>query len=297
MTPLRPWLVAGRPAEALLPPLAVAVGSSYAQFDNQPGPGIPAHFLVTAAAFAAGFGIHLIEFGWDGLGEPPDGDESNAPAEPALGAQEAFAGGAAALLLAGLLGAALVPFSGSAALGYGLLAVALGVLRRAPLVGLDALGWGLGELGTFLALGPLAVVAGFASQARSGSSGAFLAGIPVGLIAVAASFVRHFTHRQADDRLSRSTPVASLGEDQARLLLAALPVIAGLGVIVAARVWEYGPWSIAAAAPLAVAGLTVWRLPSPATPAAYERWGRVALVCAAAALVAIAISLRVASPV
>ena len=141
--------------------------------------------------------------------------------------------------------------SGAAALGYGIIAVALGVMRRAPVIGLDALGWGLGELSTLLALGPVAALAGFASQAGTGSSGAFLAGLPAGVIAAAVLFARHFTEHDADSRLARVTPVVALGEDQARLVLVACPLVAAAAVVVAARTGEYGPWAQAAVAAFA----------------------------------------------
>src|SRR5260221_7405275 len=97
----RPWLVATRPAQALLAPLGVAVGSSYAHFDAQPGPGIPAHLLVTAAAFAAGVGVNLIEHGWDRIGEPPpDRDAPPTDSAPGVDARDAFIAGVAAGALA-----------------------------------------------------------------------------------------------------------------------------------------------------------------------------------------------------
>jgi 1,4-dihydroxy-2-naphthoate octaprenyltransferase len=297
MSSLRPWLDAGRPAQALLAPLGVAVGSSYAHFDAQPGPGLPAHVLVTVAAFAAGLGVNFIESGWDGVGAPaPEPGSLRSDADWPLASREALVAGGAALGLAAVCGLGLVPLSGAAALGYGLIAVALGVVRRAPVFGLDTLGWGLGELATLLAFGPVAALAGFASQAGTGSSGAFLAGLPAGVIAMAVLFARHFRERDADSRLARVTPVVALGEDQARLVLVALPAVAALTVVVAARTGEYGPWAQAAVLPLALASFAGWRLPASPEDDAYARWGGLALGCAVAALVCIVVSLRIASP-
>jgi 1,4-dihydroxy-2-naphthoate octaprenyltransferase len=297
MSSLRPWLEAGRPAQALLAPLGVAVGSSYAHFDARPGPGLSAQVVVIVAALGAGLGVNLVESGWDRIGAPPpEAGSSISDAEWPLASREAFLAGGAALAFATVCGLALVPLSGAAALGYGLLAVALGVLRRAPVFGLDTLGWGLGELATLLALGPLAALTGFAAQAGTGSSGAFVAGLPAGIIATAALFARHFTEREADDRLARVTPVVALGEDQARLVLPALPAVAVAAVVVATRTGEYGPWAVAAVAPLAFAALAGWRLPASADAAEYARWGRLALGCAVAALVCIVASLWIASP-
>lgn len=297
MSSLRPWLAAGRPDRALLAPLSAAVGSSYAHFDAQPRPGLAAHALVTVAAFAAGCGVNLIDNAWDRLGEPPpEPGALHTDEDWPKGSRESLFAGIAALLLAGVCGLGLVPLSGSAALGYGFVAVALGVLRRAPVVGGDTLGWGLGDLATLLALGPLAAMAGFASQAGAGSSGAFLAGLPSGLVAVAALFGRHFTERDADDRWARVTPVVALGEDQARLVLVTLPGLAAGAIVLAARAGEYGTWASAAAIPLAAAALAAWRIPAAANADDYARGERWTLGCAAAALVVIVLTLRIASP-
>src|SRR5262245_29272920 len=120
MSSLRPWLEAGRPAQALLAPLGVAVGSSYAHFDAQPGPGLPAHLIVTFASFAAGLGINFIDSGWDGVGAPPPEPGSvRSDADWPLSSREALTAGATALGIAGVSGLGLVPLSGSATLGYG----------------------------------------------------------------------------------------------------------------------------------------------------------------------------------
>jgi len=297
MNSLRPWLAAGRPDRALLAPLAAAVGSSYAHFDAQPGPGLPAHALVSAAAFAAGCGVNFIDNAWDRLGEPPrESGTVRSDDDRPLGPRESLLVGLGALAVAAVCGLGLVPFSGSAALGYGFVAVALGVLRRAPVVGGDTLGWGLGDLATLLALGPVAAMAGFASQTGTGSSGAFLAGLPAGVVAVAALFGRHFTESDADRRWARMTPVAALGEDQARLVLVTLPGLAAGAIVIAARAGEYGTWASFAAIPLAVAALAAWRIPAAPSTADHARWERWALGCAAAALAIIVLALRVASP-
>jgi len=296
MSPLRPWLDAGRPDRALLAPLAAAVGSSYAHFDAQPGPGLPAHVLVTLAAFAAGVGVNFIDNGWDRLGEPPpEAGTLLSDSDWPISSRDSMIAGGMAIVLAAVCGLGLVPLSGSATLAYGFFAVAVGVARRAPVGGFDTLGWGLGELATLVALGPLAVSAGFASQAGTGSWGAVLAGLPVGVIAAAVFFAGHFTHRDADARLARMTPLGALGDDQARLALVALPGLAAGAVAIATRAGEYGAWADVAVIPLAAATFLAWRLPKSALPAEYARWERLALICAAAALFCIVVALRLAS--
>jgi 1,4-dihydroxy-2-naphthoate octaprenyltransferase len=266
MDALRSWLAACRPGQALLAPCCVAVGASYARFDAQSSRGLGAGVLVTAGAFAAAIGVHLIDLAWDRLGAPAT--EAGRP----TGAGEAAAGGGAALAIAALCGFGLVGPSGSGPLGYGALAVGLGVLRGAPLIGWDAVGGGLGELAAFLAFGPLAASAGYASQAGTGSWGAVLAGAPAGLVALAALFAG----RGHD---------ATLEPADARKIAVSLPLIAAAAVALAVRYGEYGPWANAAAVPLAVAAAASWRR---------EVWRSAILVCVLVALGIIAVALRIA---
>lgn len=275
----------------------MAVGSSYAHFDAQRGPGLAAHIIVTLGAFAAALGVNLIDHAWDRMGAPPTDPKTQVPESfHFIEARESLGAGIAALALGALCGFGLVPLSGSAALGYGVLAVILGALRGAPVVGLDTMGWGLGEIANVVALGPLAAMAGFASQAGTGSSGAFLAGIPAGLVAAAALFARNFTRRDADAGLARMTPVAALGEGEARRGLVALPLLAAAAVTIAVGGGEYGPWAHVAVLPLALAAFAGWRLPASPDAADYARWGRRALGCAVAALACIVAALWIASP-
>lgn len=297
MDALRPWLAAARPEQALLAPLCVAVGSSYAHFDAQRGPGLSAHLVVTLGAFAAGLGVNLVDHAWDRLGAPGRDSKTQDP-EPfqPLEARASGSAGIAAVAVAALCGIGLAPLSGSAALGYGALAVILGVVRGAPVVGLETMGWGLGEIANVVALGPLAAMAGFASQSGTVSSGALLAGIPAGLVAGAALFARNFTRRDTDASLGRITPVAVMGESEARRGLVALPLLAVAAVTIAVRAGEYGPWAYAAALPLSLAAVAAWRLPASPAAADYDRWARLAVGCAIAALASIVAALRIASP-
>jgi 1,4-dihydroxy-2-naphthoate octaprenyltransferase len=296
MERLRPWLDALKPEQALLAPLAVAVGSGYAAFDARAGAGLPGVLLVLPASLLAGCGVNLIGHAWDRIGAPP-GDPKNPIPEserPVDGREAAVAGGAA-LATAALLGLASASFVGGAWLGYAALAIGLGVLRGAPGLGPDTIGFGLGELCNLLALGPLAVLAGFAASAGEGSSGAFFAGLPVGFIAGTPLFARHFTRTETDARLMRVTPVVSLGLEAARGLLIASPLVAAAAVILTARAGEYPAWARAAVVPLAVAAAAAWRTPKNPDAAAYARWGRLASACALAALASLAVALRFAS--
>src|ERR1700675_452068 len=109
MSSYRPWLEAGRPAQALLAPLGGAVGSSYAHLDAQPGPGLSAHIIVTVASFAAGLGVNFIESGWDGMGAPPpEAGTVRSDEDWPLAPREAFVAGGVAIALAAACGLGLV---------------------------------------------------------------------------------------------------------------------------------------------------------------------------------------------
>jgi 1,4-dihydroxy-2-naphthoate octaprenyltransferase len=284
MERLRPLLEVVRLDRALLAPCAVFVGSSFARYDAQPGPGFPAHVVVSVAALLAAVGVELIDLAWDLWGAEADG---------AIDARDAAIVGSLALVTALLVAAILVPLSGSAAVGYGLVAILLGIVRGMPVVGLDGLGRGLGDAANVAALGPLAVLAGFASQCGHGSLGAAILGVPVGFIAAGVLYLRHFTRADADARHERQTPVAILGEDQARLGLPLFPLLAivALVLIVAA---EEGPRGLlAAGVPLAALAALGWRAArDPSTDLA--RFGWTASIVAGIAMITLAVALRLA---
>jgi 1,4-dihydroxy-2-naphthoate octaprenyltransferase len=277
MDRLRPLTDAARLDRAMLAPCAVFVGSSYARYDAQPGPGLPAHVVVSVAALLAAAGVNFVDEAWDLWGAPPsDG----------LDAREAALCGAACLILALLVGAVLVPLSGAAAVGYGLVAVLLGVIRGIPVAGLDTLGRGLGDVANAVALGPLAVSAGFASQCGHGGSGALLVGVPAGIVAAGALYTRHFTRPDADLRHERLTPVVVLGEDRARMGFLLFPLGAALAVAAIVAL-EEGPAGLyAALAPLAVLAGVALRSPRPPE--------RSICIVAATALLVLAAAFRLA---
>lgn len=258
--------------------MGVAVGAAYAQFDARDAPGLVLGGTVLLAAFTAGLGINLMDDVWDGIDLPGR-------------SKAAFV----LFAVAAGCGLAIVPFASASVWGYGLAAVGLGLFRRAPAVGFDTLGGGLGDLATGIALGPLAVLVGFAACAGGGSAGAALAGIPVGLIAVAATFGRHFARRNADARAERNTPVAALGDATARRLLVLLPLVAAAAVGLAAGLEEFPAWATIAAAPQLVTAAAAWRVPESIAGA--ESFERTAAMCAVASLVAIAAALSFVTPV
>jgi 1,4-dihydroxy-2-naphthoate octaprenyltransferase len=299
MERLRPWLDAAKPEQASLAPLAVAVGAACAHFDGRPGGGAVQLVLALGAALTVGTGVNLIDHVWDAPGQaPPDAENPPPESTRAVDAREAAAAAAGCLLAAALLALGLAWMSGAAVLGYGGLALLLGLWRRAPAVGGDTLGFGLGDLATVAALGPLAVLAGFAAQAGEGSAGAFYAGIPVGLTVESAAWLRHFTRRVPDVSLRRMTPPVTLGVPQAHLGAVALPLIAAAGVLLARRAGEYAPSAWIAGVPMiAVAIHTAWRLRAGADEVPYESLERLGFRGAAATLAAIALTFWWGTPV
>ena len=287
MQRLRPWLDAAKPEQAVLAPLAVVAGAACAGFDARPGQSVVAPALAAAAAFAAGCGINLLEAAWDLPGQPapdpkrpvPEDDLPLDLRESLVAAMLAIGAAAAVSLVAAWL-------AGAAVLGYGLAAIALGVWRRAPAVGADTLGFGLGDLATALALGPLAMLAGFAAHGGEGAAAAFYAGCPVGLAAAAAGYLRHFTRRDADAALRRMTPVATLGEERAGLGIVLLPLLAAVAVGLAQRSGEYAPAAWLACLPqVAAAIVSAWWLRRDDSATTFARVERLQ-TCAAIATVA-----------
>lgn len=268
----RAWVAAARFEDAILAPLCVAVGSSYAHYDAQPGPGLPAHLVVSAGALAAGVGVNLVEHAWDRLRAPAPGTED---------ARDAAIGAGGAIALAGVCGLGLVPLSGAAAAGYGAVAVVLALVRGIPAVGLDALGWGLSEIAAIIALGPLAASAGFASQAGTGSWDAVLAGIPAGLVAATPSLAGRFK-------------LGDVGKELRQALMA-LPLLAAAATMLAVRARDYGPIAYAAAIPMVAVAAAGWRLPTAPGEHDQRRWKILANGCAIAALAIIVVALRLAT--
>ena len=232
MERLPSWLVGVKPSRVVLALLAVEIGQGAAHFDARPPAGFFAHLLVDLAAAAAGVAVSAFERGFE------------TPADPETGAspRPAFLTGGLALLVTALLALALGTVSGAATLGYGGIALLLGLWRRAPVFGAADLGRGLDAGTTIAAVGPAAVLSGFAAVAGEGSAGAFYAGIPVGLAAAAAISVE----RAADS----VTMLLSLGAAAAILAVRSVGEAPHLG-------WP-------ACLPLvALAGLCAWRQRDP----------------------------------
>jgi hypothetical protein len=103
-----------------------------------------APILAAVAALGASCGINLLETAWDLPGQPATDPKTPVPEDDRpLDLRESAGGAMLAIGAAALVGFAAAWFSGTALLGYGAAAIALGVWRRAPAVGADTLGFGL----------------------------------------------------------------------------------------------------------------------------------------------------------
>jgi 1,4-dihydroxy-2-naphthoate octaprenyltransferase len=277
MQRLRPWLDAAKPEQAVLAPLAVVAGAACAGFDARPDQSLVAPVLAAVAAMAAGCGINLLETAWDLPGQPgPDPKRPIPEQDRSLELRDAVGGGVLAIGIAAVVAFVAAWLAGAAVLGYGAASIALGVWRRAPAVGADTLGFGLGDLATAAALGPLAVLAGFAARGGEGATAGLYAGCPIGLAAAAAGYLRHFTRRDVDEALHRMTPVATLGEERAGLGIVLLPLLAAVAVGLAWRSGEYAPaaW-LACLPPVAAACVSAWWLRQDDSAATFARVERV----------------------
>jgi 1,4-dihydroxy-2-naphthoate polyprenyltransferase len=94
---------------------------------------------------------------------------------------------------------------------------------------------GLGELLTGLCFGPLVVIGTYYVQAREISSGALMAGIPVGFLITNVLFINQFPDQEADRTVGKNHWVVRLGKKKAAkvfvLLVSAVYASVALGVL------------------------------------------------------------------
>ena len=113
------------------------------------------------------------------------------------------------------------------------------------------IGRGLGEVGIFIAFGPLPVVGSYWVQAGNFSWSAVWASVPAGLMTVSVLYNHHFTHPSADAKVGKMSPVVVLGERGARNIS---PLILGAAYIalvanVVAGVFPYAALAALVTAP------------------------------------------------
>jgi 1,4-dihydroxy-2-naphthoate octaprenyltransferase len=161
------------------------------------------------------------------------------------------------VVLALACGVALVPHSGSFAIGIGFAGLLLAIFYAVPDLGLRDLGHGISEIAAFVALGPLAVLGGYASQSGSFTLGALLASLPLGFTGAAIVYDHHLARFLRDETAPGTSLAMDLGEERARLGCAIVPSLAYAMILLNVAIGEYPGATLLA---LATAPLLAWML-------------------------------------
>jgi 1,4-dihydroxy-2-naphthoate polyprenyltransferase len=150
-----------------------------------------------------------------------------------LKAESVYRFGMGALLLGVGIGLFLAARKGWPIIPLGLIGVGTAYFYVEPRVKLASRG--LGELFTGLCFGPLVVIGTYYVQAQSISSGALMAGIPVGFLITNVLFINQFPDRAADLAVGKNHWVVRLGKKKARkvflALVSAVYISVALGVL------------------------------------------------------------------
>jgi 1,4-dihydroxy-2-naphthoate octaprenyltransferase len=192
----------------------------------------------------------------------PDSDPSRLEGADVIAASyvrlpQASAAAALLLILALACGVALVPHSGSFAIGIGFAGLLLAVLYAVPDLGLRDLGHGVSEIAAFVALGPLAVLGGYASQTGSFTLGAVLVSLPMGFTGAAIVYDYHLARFLRDENSPGTSLPMDLGEERAKLGCAIVPALAYVTILLNVVMGEYPVLTVWA---LATAPYLGWRL-------------------------------------
>ncbi|MFH1873819.1 MAG: prenyltransferase [Pseudomonadota bacterium] len=107
----------------------------------------------------------------------------------------------------------------------------IGMFYCAPPVAFGYKGFFLGELGIFLAFGPLPVIGSYYVQTGTWSWAVVLASLPLALLTTSVVFNQHFAHAEADRQGGKRTPVVLWGEKNMRLVTKLLLVGVYVSVI------------------------------------------------------------------
>jgi 1,4-dihydroxy-2-naphthoate octaprenyltransferase len=169
------------------------------------------------------------------------------------------AAGMAMLLLGAALGfgVLLVPHSGSFAIGIGFAGLLLAILYPVPDLGLRDLGHGVSEIAAFVALGPLPVLGGYASQSGSFTLGAVLASLPLGVLGASVVYDYNLSRFLRDESAAGTSLAMDLGEDRARLGCSLLPALGYGMILLCVALGEYPGSAVWA---LATAPVLIWKL-------------------------------------
>jgi 1,4-dihydroxy-2-naphthoate octaprenyltransferase len=247
MNPLRAWLRLARVSHLPVVAASITVGGGYALWDAYEFRWTP--FLLTLAGGAGVFlgAMVVVAILEVILGhEPPDPDrEPSRLAGPDIIAAsyvrlpQAAGGAALMLILAMACGVALVSHSGSFAIGIGFAGLLLAIFYAVPDLGLRDLGHGISEIAAFVALGPLAVLGGYASQSGSFTLGALLASLPMGIMGAAIIYDYHLALFLRDETAPGTSLAMDLGEERAKLGCAVLPSLAYATILLNVVIGEY----------------------------------------------------------
>jgi 1,4-dihydroxy-2-naphthoate octaprenyltransferase len=164
----------------------------------------------------------------------------------------------ASLLFAAACGVALVATAGPSILAYGAVGAFAAFFYTAPPLRLVARK-GLGELFIGLCFGPLMTAGTFTALTGRVEPGAFLVGVPIGLLTTAILWINEFPDAPSDARTGKNHLVVVLGKRAARWGYASLLVGAGAVTLALAGAGVV-PWlalCALAAAPLGVRATTV----------------------------------------
>ncbi|HEX6850708.1 MAG TPA: hypothetical protein VF139_04815 [Candidatus Polarisedimenticolaceae bacterium] len=168
------WLRVVGGTRTLVAPACVLVGAAFALHDRLPfRPGVLVACLL--GSWLASFAGHLADTIFHP--ETPLSDRR----EPTV--QEAATLAGASLALAAAFGFGVAWVSGAAVLGWALLGALAGAAYAVPPLALAQYGPGPAFACAFVALGPAAVVGGYAAQSSEASLGALVAALPVGVFA------------------------------------------------------------------------------------------------------------------
>jgi len=225
LNPLRLWALAARPRTLPAAVAPVLVGSSLALAQDE------FHPLRFAAALV---GSVFIQIGTNLANDYSDA-RRGADTEDRLGPVRVTAGGLlpprrvlvgtyVAFGVAVAAGIYLAAVAGWELLVVGALSIAAGVLYTG---GPRPYGYaGLGELFVFLFFGVVAVVGSYYVQAEELRWEAFALSLPVGLLAAAILVVNNVRDVDTDRRAGKRTLAVKLGRERARLLFAAVLLLA-----------------------------------------------------------------------
>jgi 1,4-dihydroxy-2-naphthoate octaprenyltransferase len=141
--------------------------------------------------------------------------------------------------------------------------------------------YGLGELGTFVFFGPIAVVGTYFVQAGRVSASAWWASVPIGLLVTAILVVNNLRDIETDRKVGKRTLAVRLGVNGTRIEFTLLLIVAYAIPYMAAvmQVWSYWPFLVWLSIPLGYGlTMTIWRESGRPLNRALAQAGRLALI-------------------